>query len=354
MIYTGQFGSSAPAPAQQQTGFNPYAQPVQQSQYNNMAPMYSQPPQYSFNNPGYYGMQNNNANGFVFQPVQQQPRYDYYNPFGNTFAQYHNGSQPQYSQMMNSGGYYQPYAQYGYNNFRPYMTMADREKIITSQAELMKIKFRLADTFFGRTTDEEALDKRLNPLNEANRMTKEEMERISYINQMNQFAALFRQPQQPINANDARSFDILAQRSNNYHKELDNHSLFEFLENDLWKLNREIWIEENIVPRSRGRNLSTTYDSDEFNELLRLHRSSNPYVNDLLDNSRYDNNMDDLVKGMSSVFNAARDREARQRAVLESKVPDFVSDEETQRRRNAWTNYVLNAAYAKGVKPPNV
>ena len=74
----------------------------------------------------------------------------------------------------------------------------------------------------------------------------------------------------------------------NMHKALDDHSLCTFLEEDLWKLQREQWIADNISPNSRGRNLSATYNSNDFNELLRLHRSSNPYVDELLNNSRYD------------------------------------------------------------------
>ena len=133
------------------------------------------------------------------------------------------------------------------------------------------------------------------------------------------------------------------------HDALDNHSMAEFFSDDLWRLERETWIRDNIAKRN-GRNLSKTYDSNAYNELLNFHRSNNPYTNQLMNSSRYDNNIDDLELGMNAVY----DRERRRQAILNGKIPSFISSEETQKRRNEWTNQLINQIYAKGGKPINV
>jgi len=132
--------------------------------------------------------------------------------------------------------------------------------------------------------------------------------------------------------------------SYNLHQALDNHSLCEFLEDDLWKLQREFWIRDNLKLNG-NRDLSTTYNSSDYNELLKLHNSStSSYVSDLLNNSRYDNNLDDIEIGMKMAF----DRERRRKAILEGKVPDFISSDETQKRRHEWTQQLMNQIYRKG------
>jgi hypothetical protein len=338
MIYTGQFGTSAPM--QQNTGFNPYTQMPQQQPYNNMV-QYNQYPVYNNYNyqPQGYGINQQN-NNFVFQPVggYQQPIYDYYNPYGNTFSQYR--QQPQYYQygQYNQPQMYQqqPYAQYGYNNYTPYYSPLQRQQQMNEQVEMMKIKFRIVDKFFHRETDEEKLDQMLNPYNKANVPTPEQQKAMQHEQLMHE---LCRMADSGIQYETQLSRDgaYIRAMSENMHKALDNHSLCQFLEEDLWRLQREQWIAENISP-NRGRNFSTVYNSNEYNELLNLHRSSNPYVNEMLSNSRYDNNMDDLAIGMDLAYDRAR----RKQALLEGKVPTFISDEETQRRRAEWTSQVIN------------
>ena len=77
-----------------------------------------------------------------------------------------------------------------------------------------------------------------------------------------------------------------------------------------------------------------------------MHRSSNPYINELLDNSRYDNNIDDMELGMNIAF----DKERRRKQILECKVPSFISSEETQRRRHEFTSQIMQAIYNKGAQ----
>ena len=61
-----------------------------------------------------------------------------------------------------------------------------------------------------------------------------------------------------------------------------------------------------------------------------MHKSSNPYVNELLDTSRYDNNLDDMEIGLPQIL----DMQRRRKQVIEGKVPTYISSEETQRRRH--------------------
>ena len=333
MIQNGQFGTSGPM------GYNPYANPM-----NNMIPLDVGQPSYG------YHQQNN---GYIFQPVggyinqnpyqqqyggyqqnpygfnpyaSQQPKYDYYNPYGTN--------------------YNNPYQQFSYNNYsgyQPFSSPLAIQQYQNQQTELMKTKFRIANGYFGKSLNEEELDKKINPQNPANRMTAEQARDREEYNFILYLSQLSRQPQpESMAESNAR---MLREMSYNMHKELDNHSLCEFLENDLWKLQREEWIKNNIQ-RNANRNLSSVYDSRDYNELLNMHRSSNPYINELLDNSRYDNNIDDMELGMNIAF----DKERRRKQILEGKVPSFISSEETQRRRHEFTSQIMQAIYNKGAQ----
>lgn len=335
MIQTGQFG--AYSPMQQTNGYNPY---INQQQIQVVNSQYQQPQQFN--------------NNFVFQPINtnytyyQEPRYNYYNPYGaQPYNNYYNpyGGAPQYyNNYQNPYGYqnsyYTNYQSYG--NYSPFISPAQQQKMMNEQVELMKIKHRIAAGFYGKTIDEDELDRIVNPRNEVNMPTQEEIANAQETQFMNYLSALARLPVQYENNADIQA-KYARMYSENMHKELDNHSMAEFFDEDLWKLQREEWIRQNIS-RSASRNLSKTYDSNEYNELLNMHKGSNPYINEILDNSKYDNNIDDLELGMNDVFN----RERRRLNVLTGKVPSFISSEETQKRRSAWTSQIMDQIYKKG------
>lgn len=339
MIQGGIFGTSAPM---NQSGFNPYQ--------SNMIPFgnYSQPMmqgQYQYYNSNLYGSQQPQNNGFVFQPIggyQQQSPYgnyqqpqiqNYYNPYGNTF-----------SSPYGNSGYGNAYSYNGYNNYRPFYSPMAVAQYQAQQVELFKLKYRMANYYVGNEIDEEYLDKICNPNNPANIKSKEQIE-IEEENKFIQYVSGVANGKIPEIVSQAqREADMLNLMSYNMHKELDNHSLCEFLEEDLWRLQREEWIRQNIKVNG-NRDLSTVYNSRDYNELLKLHNSSsNPYVSDLLNNSKYDNNLDDIEIGMQMAF----ERERRRKAILEGKVPEFISSDETQRRRHEFTQQLLNKVYSKG------
>ena len=328
MINNGQFGHEQPMTSNNYNPYmnqNPYQQPMQ---YGNMIPVgQTNYNCYSYN----YDQQNmnvgaqNNTNGFVFAPVQAKT--NYYDPYG-------------------SCGYNNPYAynQYGNNYYGAYVAPTLIKQKQREELNKLKIKYQLAGAFYGKTYTDEELDRMLNPEHPANILSNEERAARAEYKQMCFYEQLFQQP--PMETNAMRTAKCLYDMSYNFHKEFDNHGLCQFLEEDLWKLQREQWIENNIV-RNSSRNLANTYSSAEYNQLLNMHRSSNPYINELLDTSRYDNNLDDMEIGLPVA--AAFDREARRRAILEGRVPSFISSDETQKRRNEWTNKILSQIYSKGV-----
>lgn len=339
LIYNGAFGTSGPMNSQ---GFNPYQ--------NNIIPFgnYNQPiiqpqQQYQYYNNNLYGNQPNN-NGLVFQPVggYQQPspygvyvkqqQSNYYNPYGNTF------NQSGYSPYGNS------YSYSNYGGYTPFISPMAIQQYQSQQTELFKIKYRLANHYVGNDIDEEYLDRLCNLNNPIHHKT-EEQRSIDEDHRFMQYVSAVADGRVQVPRPQAyREADILNQMSYNKHQVLDHHSLCQFLEEDLWRLQREEWIRQNIKING-NRDLSAVYNSSDFNELLKLHNSStNPYISDLLNNSRYDNNLDDIEVGMNMAF----ERERRRKAILEGKVPEFISSDETQKRRHEWTQQLMNQIYRKG------
>ena len=85
------------------------------------------------------------------------------------------------------------------------------------------------------------------------------------------------------------------------------------------------------------------YSSKDYNELLNMHRSSNPYINDLFNQAKYDNNINDMELGLAEVF----ERERRRRNVLEGKLPTYISSPEVQAQRRAFTEELMSQIYQK-------
>lgn len=340
MIYNGAFGTNGPMTSQ---GFNPYQ--------NNIIPFgnYNQPmmpqQQYQYNT---YGIQQPQNNGLVFQPIggyiQQQSPYgsyvqqqqsNYYNPYGNTFSQYNMSG---YSPYGNS------YSYSNYGGYSPFISPVAMQQYQNQQVELFKMKYRLANHYVGNEINEEYLDRLCNPNNPIHQKT-EEQRSIEEDHRFMQYVSKVANGQIQVPRPQAyREADMLNQMSYNMHQALDHHSLCQFLEEDLWRLQREEWIRQNIKVNG-NRDLSAVYNSNDFNELLKLHNSSsNPYISDLLNNSRYDNNLDDIEIGMNMAF----EKERRRKAILEGKVPEFISSDETQKRRHEWTQQLMNQIYRKG------
>lgn len=322
MMNNGSFGYGQPM---QQQNYNPYIN----NGYNNMIPMnqftgygyYQGMPQYQYQQPQQY----------VFSPVSsydynaQMRNNNYYDPYGNTFTQ----------QSIGGYNYNYPYYGYGYNPM-------GYAKFIQQQDDMARLKYKIAATYSGVNLSDEDITNIITPPQQNYRkMTDQErLEDAEYeFIQRVVLSANSNMPQPETNAQ--RTARILREISYNKHKELDDHSLCQFLEEDLWKLQREFWIKENIVKATR--NLGSTYSSNDYTDILNMHRSSNPFVNDLLDTSRYDNNLDDMEIGMNVVFDAER----RRQNILNAKVPSFISSPEVQERRRKFTEMAMAQIYQK-------
>lgn len=332
MINTGQFGAQTPL---QLSAYNPYGQPQYNDpysmQYNNIMPIgqvgYNQqqmpetnyvfaPTQQQYNGNVYQHPYFSNSNGYA------NPQYNYYDPYG------YKGYQNQYS-----GGYYTNY--YG-GYYSPQLYQKRQQQ----QQTLLKMKYQIAGKCFGKEYTDQELENIVNPQVRVQQIPQKERDMIAEGRRMAYYESLIHQP--PLETQAMRTARCIQDMQYNYHKEFDNHSLREFLDDDLWKLNREFWLAENV--KSKGRDLSRTYSSDDYNELLNMHRSSNPYVNELLDTSRYDNNLDDMEIGLPMIL----DMQKRRKQVLEGKVPTYVSSDEAQRRRHEFTSQILSQIYNKG------
>lgn len=322
MINTGQFGCQYP------NSYNPYQ--------NNMIPI----SQVNYNQP-----QNN---GFIYKPVVDVNQYNgNYNPYSsNGFNQFDNGINQfgnPYANNRPSYDYYNPYGQNmnGYTNgYYGGITPSQYQKMLQGQNNVLKLKYSIAGACFNKQYTDSELERIVNPRARMQQMSKEELELQKEMHMLKQFEELFANP--PLETIGMRTAQCIHDMSENMHKEFDSMSLREFLDDNLWKLQREQWLKENI--KNRGRDLSRTYSSNDYNELLNMHRSSNPYINELLDNSKYDNNLDDMEIGLPGIMEMQR----RRRQILEGKVPQFVSTDEAQRRRNEFTNQIMQQIYSKG------
>lgn len=323
MIYGGEFGYSAPG---QYGGYNPYMM-----QYNN-----------NMMSLGNYGYQPQQQNGYVFQPVDYcnynlqptynqyqyaQPSYNYYNPYGNLYQNNYNN-----------------YSYNNYDGYRPFITPSQQQKILNDRIEMDKIKCRISNAYLGINMTEEELDRKCNPAKYAQQqeVDRKELEIIREHKQMTYLTELFK-AQEGMAFYDPATLAMI-KKSEEMHKKYDSHSLAQFMCEDFGRLAQEQWEEENLIVANR--NLGTTYNSTAYNELLNMHRSSNPYINQLLDTAQYDNNTDDFEMGLDSIY----DKQRRKMAIFEGKLPEFVSSEEAQKRRAEFTQAVMDQIYKKGAK----
>lgn len=357
MIQTGQL--------QQQQEYNPYSGggvPQQQLPYqpqpqycNNMIPFgyngYNQQQYYPYqNNYGY--QQPQEQNGYIFKPVAGG--YDY--GYNQQSQQYYNFQNNFYGNTQLPQQYYGDYNQY--NDPFLYTTMDQNGNVLfyqgqvqasqiaeaqKNQIEMEKLKARQVAKYFNKEVDEDALDRRFNPNHPDNKKRTQEYysPELAELKRMQQIVDLIDHPIMETEA--MKTARLINEMSANFHKEYDGMGLCEFLEDHLWKFQREWWIRDNINFKS-SRDLSGTYNNGSYMDLLNMHRSSNPYINDLLNTSKYDNNLDDSEIGLPSVLIEA---ERRRKQMLEGPVPQFISSSETQKQRHEFFNQLTNLVNAK-------
>ena len=310
MIVNGQFGQTMPP--NNIIGFNNAYQPMFNNQMNN----YYAPEQYK-----YY----------------QEPQFDYYNPWNNSFQ---NQYQPQFNYNYNNQPYfynannqYQPQFNYNYNN-QPYFynTNDQYQNYIHDQQYGYRVLCNIVNKYCNKGWSEEDIDNMLNPKSREN--NKENFEEIMQRREGDYLNHIINSPTpNEYNCSIIRNHMNAMRTLVEFHKNYDRHSMYEFLCKDLPEIFYGFWIEENCNPNAT-RDLSQLYNSDDYNELLKMHRSNNPYMNQILDNSRYDNNLDDNELGIELAFKRAK----MKADLLEGRI----SSEEKMRRRELMTQEIIN------------
>lgn len=339
---------------------NPYMQ--QQVPYN----PYMNPPvgQQMFMNPptpiGMYttGVGNYNYNNTVFNPYNQQQQGYIFAPagqtqFGNPYEAYKQQQQSNYYAPYD--GIYQqntinPYSYNGYGGYVPFYSLQQQQLAMQNQIELQKMRHRSALRILGEEIDETYLDMIYNPNSERNKVDPEVAKRDSAWKSLQNTIYFINNPDKCYVQNPAQVQAYwISVAKNNYHTAFDNHSLCQFIEEDYPKLALDQWIGENIK-KNASRDLSSVYNSRDYNELLKIHQSSNPYLNELMDVSRYDNNLDDMEIGLAEIF----EREKQRRNVLNKPLPNYVSSPEVQAKRAEFTKALMDQLYDKEMRIRNV
>lgn len=366
LINRGEFGNNSPV-AQSNYGLQTtHMESGQQYQYNNggyyQYSQYNQQPQY-YNNP-----YQNNGYGYNQQPYYNngygQQQYGYTNGGYNNYQQqpyYNNGykyNQQQYGYGYNNGYNRQPYGYGGgyYNDLKSrqeYLKELKRQEENERYVKACKLRFykkpngeRLTEEEIDRIVnrdkyEREEMLKRQRRISDEERIREAEWQRdVQLYNSLNRQEASYT----PARAIAAK----LAEKEKAFHEKYDNCGLVEMINRELPLLMYEQWLEKNKVPDPRC-DLSRGYSRDNYNELLNMHNnngSRNPFTRNLLDNSKYDNNTNDVALGMNLAF----DEERKRRNLLEDKVPQFISSEEVQERRHRFTNAIMQQLYQKQQK----
>ena len=273
----------------------------------------------------------------IYQPVMyNQPMYDYNNPFG-----------PPIQQPQQPNNYYnympQYYGGYDYNN-PAYFSMAYRQQVIEEQARLHKQKFKLICAANGKEYSDDLYNNIFNPKPPTQEMSQKQIE-IEMHQRDVQMLSYWCNNQDKIYNPDLAHANAINEYMRNFYDNLNSHSLCEFIENDYPRLRRELWICEN-VKMDNSRDLSGVYSSQDYNDILSMHRSSNPYINNILSQSKYDNNIDDVEIGLAAVY----DEERRRRNALTPKIPEYISSPEVQEQRRLFTQTLMDQIYEKDVK----
>jgi hypothetical protein len=255
-----------------------------------------------------------------------------------------------YAYMRQQQNTYNPYAySYGYSygpqgTFNP---MAYQQQM-NNGVEMNKLRYRIAMGYLGKEVSEEQMDQMFNPQNPVNTKTPQEQKEYNLYMTMRRYSELGMRPVQPMTEAQLGAM-MLANARQSFDERYGDNDMYEFFNKNSWRIFTEIHEHENYKDHSRD--LRSTYNSPEYNELLNMHNSSNPWINQLMDDSRYDNNQDDLEVGMNLAFERFKRRETIMNGPLDANGKRFISSPEVQQKREAWTKKILDEIMKKG-RPP--
>ena len=269
-----------------------------------------------------YGVPGYNSSN---NPNQQ---YNYYNPFPN----YNQNNNPNFNERfwyLNNNGYH----------YTPYVSMQQQEEFRNQQIELAKIKYRKMCVWCGEEYDEEYAERLFDPYyDESIDKTDEQLAEDYQWNEMLRIMWYTDHPDpRYVSYEQALAYSIQTTLYE-YHKALDNHSLCYFLEEDYPRMMREFWILENIN-KNADRDLRKTYNSHDYNELLKVHAASNPYLSRVL--NRSENKSDEEV-GLNELLLSRSNPNFK----TQSK-PSFLDNPEIIEQRRKYTEAILELAKGK-------
>lgn len=305
----------------------PRFQPVYQQGY--IMPQQQQP----MNN-NWYGYQQNSMS---YQDMN--PREDYYNPY------------PQYGcgnavPLQNPYGYYpqpqQPYYGYGYNGYTPFRSYQQQNVYQQNYIEMQKRKYRICCSITGTEYSEEVAEMLFNPYYNQGNVQQDpiQMERDRIWEDTKRIARYANDPNNVYYSQEQLEGMFIQEQMRIYHETLDNHHLCEFLEEDLPRLNREIWISK-YIDKNASRNLSKTYNSQAYNQLLMMHAASNPYISKIIRDGGYDSNLPQEMGVIELLKNKGSPGKG-----LDG-LPAFMHSPEIERHRKMFTEELMNQFYEK-------
>ena len=305
--------------------------------------MYPQQNMYVNNNPyqysqgsyvplGYNSPQPNNilpiGGGYStnnYQPsYYQQPKYDYYNPYGAPIQQnnIYNGYNNQYYQPNMYNSYQQNY----YNQMNDYAM---------GIYEMYKIRAKMAS---GQNFDEAKFDERFKPKPYSPRQyTKEELAIIEYEKKAPMYIGVIEKPY----TNDSIFLNAYIA---SYQKPYEDHDAYTYICKDVPKMLEQEWIMKNT--KEIGRDFSKFYDSNKYSQLLRFHRDNSELLMDLAQKKL--TNSEDYEMGLATVNRLLEEqKQAYKNGILKNPLSDLTKNPELMKKRNDFINACLQRVQEK-------
>ena len=236
-----------------------------------------------------------------YQPsYYQQPKYDYYNPYGAPIQQnnIYNGYNNQYYQPNMYNSYQQNY----YNQMNDY-------------------------------ADERFKPKPYSP----RQYTKEELAIIEYEKKAPMYIGVIEKPY----TNDSIFLNAYIA---SYQKPYEDHDAYTYICKDVPRMLEQEWIMKNT--KEIGRDFSKFYDSNKYSQLLRFHRDNSELLMDLAQKKL--TNSEDYEMGLATVNRLLEEqKQAYKNGILKNPLSDLTKNPELMKKRNDFINACLQRVQEK-------
>lgn len=260
----------------------------------------------------------------------------YYNPYNRHNVDYNNPFPEYYN-----GGYY--------NRYRPFISAQQQEQINQMYFRTSQIRQKLICGIIGRKYNEEEFNKINAPIDNSayynEDITEEQFKAEQNWMDVQRFYYYSMNPNRYYKSEEQRTAEWLQAYLTEYHRRYDNHSLCEFFEEDLPRLEHELWVSK-YIDKNSSRNLKSIYNTDDYNRLLSIHASNDPYINTILNDSKYDNNTD-LEQDMGLVELLHKHRNKQFQNPPMSAFQSYINRPEIQEQRKRFNEELYGQLYKK-------